>query len=139
MLYEDAEYHSCVFIGTDEGGDPRHTFHHIGTDGSLFVFEAPIDMLSYITLYPDHWQEHSYVACCGVSFQPVEKMLERMPRVESVFLCLDNDHAGHKASKRMAEALAEKNIPSERLLSERKDWNEDLKMEVSQCQRMCGP
>ena len=72
LLYEDAAHHNAVFIGTDEGGcprhahlrstnsfgkafrlnvessDPRYSFHHTGTDGSLYVFEAPIDMLSYI-------------------------------------------------------------------------------------------
>jgi len=67
MLYEDGAHHNAVFIGTDEGGcprhahlrstnsfgkafrlnvessDPRYSFHHTGTDGSLYVFEAPID------------------------------------------------------------------------------------------------
>ena len=103
LLYEDADYHNAVFVGTDEDGvprhahkrsansfgkafrlnvegcDPHHSFHHIGTDGSLYVFEAPIDMLSYITLHPEGWQSHSYVACCGTSIQPVLKLLERQP------------------------------------------------------------
>ena len=30
-----------------------------GPDGSLYVFEAPIDMLSYISMNPHQWQEHS--------------------------------------------------------------------------------
>ena len=25
---------------------------------------SAIDLLSYITLHPDRWREHSYVACC---------------------------------------------------------------------------
>ena len=97
LLYEDADYHNAVFVGTDEDGvprhahkrsansfgkafrlnvegcDPRHSFHHIGTDRSLYVFEAPIDMLSYITLHPEGWQSHSYVACCGTSIQPAHE------------------------------------------------------------------
>ena len=88
MLYEDAAHHNVVFIGTDEGGcprhahlrstnsfgkafrlnvessDPRYSFHHTGTDGSLYVFEAPIDMLSY-------WQEG--LAAAGI---PQEKLPE---------------------------------------------------------------
>lgn len=132
LLYEDAEYHNAVFVGTDEQGVPRHahkrstnsfgkafrlnvegsfprySFHHLGRDGALFVFEAPIDMMSYITLHLKGWQKHSYVACCGTSFLPVEKMLDLMPQVGEVFLCLDNDAAGHTASKRMADLLAEK-------------------------------
>ena len=149
LLYEDAKYHNAVFVGTDETGvprhahkrstnssgkafrlnvegcDPRYTFHHMGTDGSLYVFEAPIDMLSYITLHPSDWQRHSYVACCGTSIQPVEKMLERLPQLDTVLLCLDNDEAGHAASQRMKTQL-EENCTVERLTPEHKDWNDDL-------------
>lgn len=149
LLYEDADYHNAVFIGTDENGiprhahkrsansygkafrlnvegsDPRYSFHHIGRDGKLYVFEAPIDMLSYITLHPDDWQSHSYVACCGTSIQPVLKMLERMPQVNTVLLCLDNDTAGHKASERMKEQLKD-TCAVVRLIPGNKDWNDDL-------------
>ena len=96
-------------------------------------------------MYPKDWTAHSYVACCGVSMQPVLKMLERMPEQAAVYLCLDNDKAGQKACRRMAEQLAERNIPSVRITPQRKDWNEDLcalsqKQEVSvSCQTMCGP
>lgn len=153
LLYEDAEYHNAVFVGTDEqgiprhahkrsvnsygkafrlnveGSDPRYSFHHIGTDGSLYVFEAPIDLMSYITLHPERWQEHSYVACCGTSIQPVMKMLERLPKVNTVLLCLDNDEAGHLASQRMSAQLAER-YTVERLVPESKDWNDDLTAEI---------
>ena len=149
-LYEDAEYHNCVFIGTDEngiprhvhkrstnsfgkafrinveGGDPGYSFHHMGEGDRLFVFEAPIDMLSYISMHPQNWQTQSYVSCCGTSFMPVKKALERLPQTGHVFLCLDNDEAGHKASQRMADALTELGIPSMRLSPKMKDWNEDL-------------
>ena len=168
MLYEDAEYHNCVFVGKDEegiprhahkrstnsygtafrinveGGDPRYTFHHLGSDGRLCVFEAPIDMLSFITLYPRDWEIHSYVACCGVSIQPVLKMLERMDKPEMVYLCLDNDKAGQKACDRMTAQLREQGYVSVRIRPTTKDWNEDLKAlhrmkEEEQCLRMCGP
>ena len=152
LLYEDAEYHNAVFVGTDEDGiprhahkrsansygkafrlnvegcDPRHSFHHIGRDESLYVFEAPIDMLSYITLHPEDWQSHSYVACCGTSIQPVLKLLERQPQINTVLLCLDNDEAGHLASRRMKEQLAER-YTVERLIPAHKDWNDDLTAE----------
>lgn len=150
LIYEDAKYHNCVFVGKDEngiarhahkrssnsygnafrlnieGGDPRYSFHFIGTSGRLYVFEAPIDLLSFISLYPHDWQQHSYVACCGVSFQPVQKMLERMSSVETVYLCLDNDKAGNMASERMANALKEQGVSSVRLIPQNKDWNEAL-------------
>ena len=152
LLYEDADYHNAVFVGTDEDGvprhahkrsansfgkafrlnvegcDPHHSFHHIGRDESLYVFEAPIDMLSYITLHPEGWQSHSYVACCGTSIQPVLKLLERQPQINTVLLCLDNDEAGHLASRRMKEQLAER-YTVERLIPAHKDWNDDLTAE----------
>ena len=151
LLYEDAKYHNCVFVGWDEqgiprhahkrscnsfgkafrqnveGSDPKYSFHHMGIDGRLFVFEAPIDLLSYLTLYPEDWQAHSYVACCGTSAIPALSMLERMSAPEEVYLCLDNDQAGETGSLRMAEQIAEQfNIASDRLLPEHKDWNDDL-------------
>ena len=110
-----------------EGSDPKYSFHHLGRDGSLFVFEAPIDLLSYLTLYPEEWKDHSYVACCGTSPIPVLTMLQRMNTPQAVYLCLDNDHAGHEASLRMAEQIGERfNIASDRLTPEQKDWNDDL-------------
>ncbi|MFG6373924.1 MAG: DUF3991 and toprim domain-containing protein [Oscillospiraceae bacterium] len=156
LLYEDAKYHNCVFVGTDENGvprhahkrstnsygeafrinvdssDPRYSFHHIGEDEQLFVFEAPIDMLSYITLNPDGWERHSYVSCCGTSSIPVLNMLDRLPQVRQVFLCLDNDEAGHSASQRMAELITDRGLSTERLIPENKDWNEDLVSEYAQ-------
>ena len=150
-LYEDAEYPNAVFVGTDEHSVPRHaqkrstnscgraiklnvegsearySFHHLGDDGDLYVFEAPIDLLSYLTLHPENWQHHSYVACCGTSYEPVRWMLRQMETPQMVSLCLDHDRAGERGSERMAEQIAsEFGIPTRRLISEQKDWSEDL-------------
>lgn len=46
----------------------------------------PIDLLSYISLYPEGWKENSYVALCGVSDQAMMKQLEQQPEVHEVFL-----------------------------------------------------
>lgn len=144
------EYHNAVFVGFDEngiarhahkrglytegkgfkgnvdGGLPQYSFHYNGTDNMLFVFEAPIDMLSYITLHPQNWQHHNYVALCGVGGQAMMKMLELNPQIQEVSLCLDNDDAGHKASERLKNQLAESGCQCRRLISQEKDWNEDL-------------
>ena len=163
LLYEDAEYHNAVFVGTDadgvarhahkrstnsegkafrlnvEGSNPKHSFHHIGTDGRLYVFEAPIDLLSYITLNPENWQEHSYVACCGTSSHPVLELVAQHPEIKAVYLCLDNDEAGHTACKRMEALLEMVGVQTMQLIPFGKDWNDDLlsmrQKEVSvQCQ-----
>lgn len=162
------EYHNAVFVGFDEhgvprhghkrglytmgqgyrgnieGSDPRHSFHYLGGDDTLYVFEAPIDLLSYISLFPEGWQEHNYVACCGTSSIPVLEMLRQLPQLRQVYLCLDNDAAGHAASERMAKLLEERGISAERLVPQQKDWNDDLKaeqenkMERSElCQTFC--
>ena len=150
-LYEDAEYHNAVFVGTDEHSVPRHaqkrstnscgraiklnvegsearySFHHLGMDGELYVFEAPIDLLSYLTMNPEDWQRHSYVACCGTSYEPVRWMLTQMASPEAVYLCLDSDQTGQRACERMAELIhTEFCIPTQQLTPELKDWNEDL-------------
>ena len=157
IKHRSIEYHNAVFVGTDtegvphhahkrsansygkafrlnvEGSDPRYSFHHVGTDRSLYVFEAPIDMLSYITLHPEDWQRHSYVACCGTSIQPVVQILEQAPQLDTVLLCLDNDEAGHQASRRMREQL-EVRYSVERLIPANKDWNDDLTLSAENAQ-----
>lgn len=117
------------YRGNIEGSDPRHSFHYLGGDDTLLVFEAPIDLLSYISLFPEGWQEHNYVACCGTSSIPVMEMLQQLPQLRQVYLCLDNDAAGHAASERMAKLLEERGISAERLVPQQKDWNDDLKAE----------
>ncbi len=39
------------FMQNLKGSDPCHSFHHIGESNRLYVFEAPIDMLSFISCY----------------------------------------------------------------------------------------
>lgn len=155
LLYEDAEYHNAVFVGNDEhgvarhahkrstnsfgdsfrinveGSDPKYSFHHIGTDERLYVFEAPIDLLSYLTLYPESWQTHSCVSLCGVSEHAMLWMLESNPALTEVVLCLDNDKAGLQADERLTRILCEHGYSNVFIQkSVRKDWNEDLKAQA---------
>ena len=55
------------FKGNVEGCDPRYSFRWIGKSNTVYVFEAPIDMLSFISMYQKGWMDHSYVALCGVA------------------------------------------------------------------------
>ena len=146
------EHHNAIFVGYDEDGVPRHahkkgiytegkgfrgnidssnpcySFHYFGSSERIYVFEAPIDLLSFITIHKNsNWKKHSYVALCGVSEQALFKMLEINPSLSHVVLCLDYDPAGIEASEKITDMLTEKNIGCSRLQSNRKDWNEDLK------------
>ena len=150
LLYESANHHNAVFVGRDEQGEIRHlhargtltgshfrqtlpgsekeySFHWPGTSGKLYAFEAPIDLLSYISLHPEGWQNHSYVALCGVSAAPIHHLLETQSQVEEVTLCLDNDEAGHKAARRIAtELLRDRNVTVSAEFPNQKDWNDEL-------------
>ena len=148
-LYEDAKYHNCVFVGLDENGVPRHchirstsgnykrteagsqaeySFHHDGESEWLFVFEAPIDMLAFITLHRKDWQRHSYVALCSVSERALLHRLEVNPKLRKIVLCLDNDNAGIFACEWIRGILEKKGYSDVRILhSVNKDWDEDVK------------
>jgi len=147
LIYEDARYHNVVFVGVDEQGQPRHAhkrstasqkswranqsgcdgkfaFHHIGANGRIYAFESPIDMLSFISMHPQDWRQHSYVALCGVSDEALRHQLATHEDLREVVLCLDNDEAGHVATGRIAQALQGYEVT---VLTPRfKDWNEDL-------------
>ena len=148
-IYEDAKRHNVVFVGRDRSGTPRYAhvrgtadpfrqdiagsdksypFRHEGNGNQLFVFEAPIDLLSFICLYPQDWQTRSYLALGGVSGKALDRFLSERKDTQKVFLCLDSDTAGSEACTRLAQS-----IPSEiaviRLVPARKDWNDVLRQQ----------
>ena len=145
-IYEDAAHHNVVFVGRDADGHPRYAscrgiyekfrqdvagaeksfgFAHRGTDKQLMVFEAPIDLLSFIELFPKNWQQHNYLSLGGVSAKALQQFLSERPDMERVFLCLDADKAGEDACKRLA-ALLPDTVSVTRIQPTRKDWNEVL-------------
>ena len=157
LIYEDAQYHNAVFVGIDSNGvarhahkrgtytqgepfkgnvdgcDPRYSFHFTGKSDTVYVFEAPIDLLSFISLYQRDWQQHSYVSLCGVSERALLQLLVDNPQVQKIGLCLDNDKAGIQARERIKGILTERgygNVFS--LFSQQKDWNEDLQVRQGQ-------
>lgn len=145
-IYEDAAHHNVVFVGRDADGHPRYAssrgirekfrqdaagaekafgFAHRGTDKQLLVFEAPIDLLSFIELFPKNWQQHNYLSLGGVSGKALRQFLSERPDVEWVFLCLDADKAGEDACKRLA-ALLPDTVSVTRIQPCMKDWNDVL-------------
>lgn len=146
------EYHNAVFVGKDEHGiarhahkrslnsggnslrinvegcDPRYSFHYVGISDRLYAFEAPIDLLSFVSLYPKNWQEHSYVALCGTSRHALLWMLEQNDKLNKIVLCMDHDETGIEVNGRLAETLREAGYSNVSMLQpQHKDWNEDLK------------
>ena len=149
LIYESAKYHNVVFVGKDKDGKPRHahkrgsgsqstykgnapgslpgySFHWVGASDRLYLFEAPVDLLSYISMHKSGWRNHSYAASCSVSDKVLWQMLHDCPYIKQVFLCFDSDNAGKEAAKRIAKKLKQQNIECEILVPVGKDWNEDL-------------
>ena len=145
-IYEDAAHHNVVFVGRDADGHPRYAssrgirekfrqdaagaekafgFAHRGTDKQLLVFEAPIDLLSFIELFPKNWQQHNYLLLGGVSGKALRQFLSKRPDVERVFLCLDADKAGEDACKRLTGLLPD-TVSVTRIQPCMKDWNDVL-------------
>ena len=145
-IYEEATHHNAVFVGRDEDGVPRYA-HQRGTAGSfrldvkgsdkafnfcyrgegerLFVFEAPIDLLSFLCLFKKEWQKQSYLALGGVGEKALLRFLSDRPNIKTVYLCLDSDQAGSGACSRLAEFVPE-GLTVHRLVPLYKDWNEVL-------------
>lgn len=149
MIYESADYHNAVFVGFDSNGNPKHahkrgtgsessykgnvsgsqpeySFHWSGQSDTLYLFEAPIDMLSFISMQKEGWRQHSYAASCSVSDRVLFQTLKDNPNIRQVVLCLDSDEPGQTAAKRIADKLFVQGIASEILVPVHKDWNEDL-------------
>ena len=145
-IYEDATHHNAVFVGRDESGIPRYA-HQRGTAGSfrldvkgsdkafnfcyrgegerLFVFEAPVDLLSFLCLFKKDWQKQSYLSLGGVGEKALLRFLSDRPNIKTVYLCLDSDEAGNDACSRLVKLMPE-GYTVHRLIPLFKDWNEVL-------------
>lgn len=160
-LYESAKYHSCVFVGCDSSGKPRHAAIR-ATEGDfkqdvegsdkrysfalqaknrdcsvLPVYEGAIDALSgaSLRLMDSHsWQDQHYLSLSGISPLPIIQYLNMHPAVTAVHLCLDNDEPGQLAAKRIVELLilSRPTLEIKYTLPETgKDYNESLLMYTS--------
>ena len=149
LVYECERYHNAVFVGRDKqdnirhihkrstaaqggfkgnapGSEPEYSFHWHGGGDVLYLFEAPIDMLSFISMFKHCWKSQSYAASCGVSDKVLWQMLKDGPHIKKVYICFDNDEPGQQAAQRISREMTEKGIWHEIYPPEKKDWNEDL-------------
>ena len=146
LIYEDAQRHNVVFVGTDESGIPRyahckgtedtfrmdvlgsdkaHNFAYRSDGKSLFVFEAPIDLMSFIALYSKNWKSRNYLSLGGIGAKSLEGFLSERSDLETIYICTDADKAGNDAVERLLECISE-HIIVIRLMPCAKDWNEVL-------------
>ncbi|MBM6830315.1 toprim domain-containing protein [Anaerotignum lactatifermentans] len=156
ILYQEKEHGNIVFVGTDKegvpksackkstteqsksfrmtvaGSDCKYGFCWRGENTKLYVFEAAIDLMSFITWRNDEWKADSFLALDGLSPKPLLQFLEEQKNIHEIFLCLDYDAAGIEACDKLKDILIEKGYEAEKIKREYplyKDWNEQLKAE----------
>lgn len=145
-LYEN-DMHSCVFVGLDPEGNPKHcairgtltnrafkgeargsdkryAFSKPGTTETLHVFEAPIDLLSYLTLYPEQWEDH-YLALCCLADTALKEYLKNY-KIKILCFHLDNDEWGERKTKEYIENYKNYDTCDQRPQKIYKDFNEYL-------------
>ena len=157
LLYEDAPYHNCVFVGRDGSGQPKFASKRgtldfngsgfkrdvLGSDKTVgfrlpcdpeieevSVFEAPIDLMSFCTLCPE--VHSNAVALCGLYSGPLDTYLQDHPHLKSIKFLLDNDEPGITAAKEMREKYKAAGYKVEiRVPKYGKDWNAQLKYKLT--------
>ena len=125
-------YIGSRYRGFAAGGDYAigFSYAHPGAD-TLYVFEAPIDLLSYLTLHRhEPWHRKSYLALGGLSDIPLERFLLEHPGIQHIVFCLDNDadkpgNPGQSAARKYAQKYAQSYVTSIET-PQGKDWNEVL-------------
>lgn len=161
LLYEDAEHHNCVFVGKNSAGQVKYaglrgtydregkgfrgdvtgSDKHIGfalpydrSSDQVFVFEAPIDLMSYLTL---HRNTPNALALCGLYDGALQAYLTDHPQIKRIELCLDADEPGQKAAQQLQEKYQ---LQGYAVTVEKprcgKDWNEYLQKRL--CSRERG-
>ncbi|MDF1493942.1 toprim domain-containing protein [Caproiciproducens sp. CPB-2] len=135
------------YRGDVDGSEKDFFFNYHGGSERLYVFEAPIDMLSFITLNKrEGWQKHSYLALGCTAPLALLRFLSEYLGIHQIVLCMDNDAAGIKADAiiqetlhRLSQGMYVEDLSEETreqlqrpyevsiLKSIKKDWNDDLK------------
>ena len=128
-IYEEKGHHNVVFIGYDSSGIPKHAFirgtitdkqfrgdvkgsdknygfNVTGTSNTLVVFEAPIDLLSYMTIFPD---TNSHLLALGMlATSPVDTYIKEHPDIKNISFVLDADAPGKEAAAKFEKEFTDK-------------------------------
>lgn len=155
LIYENKQ-RSCVFVGYDSEGEPRYAsirgtftlegneafkgeasgsdkrfgFSRVGKGDTLFVAEAPIDILSYVSIHKYHGLEHmiknEHLLSLGCTADnALEQYLLEHPEIKIIKLGLDNDKAGNAGCRKIYEKYSSQ-YQIRRINIKEKDINEVL-------------
>ncbi|MEG0614203.1 MAG: DUF3991 and toprim domain-containing protein [Oscillospiraceae bacterium] len=126
-----------IYRGDCLGSDKRFSFSLDGTNSKkLYVFEAPIDLLSHATLTNKivkndiAWKVHNRLALSGKTDVALTYYLSKHPNIKELMLCLDNDVAGQTAATEIKGKYEKLGYAVKIILPKQKDFNDDLKAYV---------
>jgi len=161
QIYQDKQFKNVVFVGYD-GDKPSYAFKrsifknykldHSGSNKAfsfsftnsnssiLHVFEAAIDLLSYMTILKlDHqdFKQYNYLSLAGASDKIASKteadipialksFLERNKNIKTLIFHLDNDEVGIGATFKIMNVLSQKYDCIDDHPKDCKDVNEEL-------------
>lgn len=157
IIYESMPYHNIVFKGVDKAGrvrfasmrgvfdkqgksfkcdvagnDKRYGVNIANPDSDeLIVFEAAIDMMSYMDIFRDF--DSNMLALGMVCDTPLETFLDEHSGIKKIKLCLDNDEPGRTASRNMLTKYVSKgyeviDIPPPEGCKDYNEWLQRAKM-----------
>lgn len=130
LIYE-TDRHNIAFVANDEYGKPAHILQRgtvtdkiwrgdtLGSDkaygftygsgksSELVVFEAPIDLVSYICLRKDG-REDDLLALGMLDDSPIDKYLELHQNIKTIHFFLDNDAPGITFTQNMMKKYLDK-------------------------------
>lgn len=159
LIYEERKYHNIVFRGNDKTGvtrfaSMRGVFDHDGKgfkcdvagndkhygfnvwnqeSTELEVFEAAIDLMSYMDIYNDF--ESNKLALGMLSDAPLVTFLQEHPQIRTIKFCLDNDSRGRKAAEQLMKKYYELGYEVEDMPPPQgyKDYNQWLQEANNKC------
>ena len=126
IIYQSREYNNVVFLGYDyedkpvsafkrstqtqnhnsfskgeqPGSDKRYRFRIENDSDVVNVFEAEIDLLSYLTFQDKDERNENYLALGGISEKALDEYL-MYRKITEINVCTDNDNAGDECYKKI--------------------------------------
>lgn len=115
---------------TDKGFNLTISKENLDSIKKLYVFEATIDLLSYIEMnreniknkYIEDKENVRFLSLSGLKDGTLENYMEN---IQILNICVDNDYAGDKFYDRIKETYND--IEINREIPKNKDWNDDLR------------
>ena len=106
----------------------------------LAIYEAPIDLMSYIDLYGSNIKT-AYAAMNGVKYQSLLRNMQDYPNLKELYICVDNDDAGKNFIEKIKKlAQTESDFHNLKIYAVHpqhvKDWN-DLLLAKKQGELQC--